>query len=85
MPEFCFEIRHAILAKFHKQFFSNFSVLAKRLGFEAFASGKFCSKCIAEAATGFLFFHAWELPISVATTVLAQERSSECCEFVLPA
>ena len=41
MPESCVEIRHAILAKFHKPFFSNFSVVAKGLGFEAFAAGSF--------------------------------------------
>ena len=41
MPESCVEIRHAILAKFHKPFFSNFSVVAKGLGFEAFAAGRF--------------------------------------------
>ena len=39
-PESCVEIRHAILAKFHKPFFSNFSV-AKGLGLEAFAAGRF--------------------------------------------
>ena len=46
VPESCVEIRHAILAKFHKPFFSNFSVVAKGLGFEAFAAGRFsCRKC----------------------------------------
>ena len=46
MPESCVEIRHAILAKFHKPFFSNFSVVAKGLGLEAFVAGRFsCRKC----------------------------------------
>ena len=44
VPESCVEIRHAILAKFHKPFFSNFSVVAKGLGLEAFTAGRFsCS------------------------------------------
>ena len=51
MPESCVEIRHAILAKFHKPFFSNFSVVAKGLGFEAFTAGRFsCRKCQSPAS-----------------------------------
>ena len=49
VPEFCFEIRHAILAKFQKAFFSNFSVLVKDsrqflLKFQMFCQRE-CPRC----------------------------------------
>ena len=63
VPESCVEIRHAILAKFHKPFF-----------FELFCSCKGFETVLLKPQPVSFFSNAWELPISVAATVLGSRE-----------